>query len=75
MGGRHTGRTQIRPFVTEHLAREVRVDLTKKQVAHNGVSWTIRAPAGESTAEGTEGVAEAVFRGRRITSLRLGTRT
>ena len=74
-GGRHTGRTQIRPFVTEHLAREVRVDLTKKQVAHNSVSWTIRAPAGEGPADKTEGVAEAVFRGRQITSLRLGTRT
>ena len=74
-GGRHTGKTQIRPFVTEHLAREVRVDLTKKQVAHDGVAWTIRAPVGEGPTNRTEGVAEAVFRGRQITSLRLGTAT
>src|ERR687893_1150094 len=31
--GPYRGRGQIRPFVTEHLAEEVRVDLTKKQVA------------------------------------------
>ena len=71
--GRHTGRTQIRPFVTEHLTREVRVDLTKKQVAHDGVAWTVRAPAGDGPADRTEGVVEAVFRGEKIESLRLGT--
>jgi uncharacterized protein (TIGR02246 family) len=65
-GGRHTGRTQIRPFVTEHLAREVRVDLTRKQVAHNGVARTVRAPAGDEPANRAEGVAEAVFRGKEV---------
>jgi len=69
--GRHTGRTQIRPFVTEHLTREVRVDLAKKQVAHDGVTWTVRAPSGDGNR--TEGVVEAVFRGGEIESLRLST--
>jgi len=61
--------------VTEHLAREVRVDLTRKQVAHNGVTWTVRAPAGDGSANRVEGIAEAVFRGREIESLRLGAGT
>jgi len=71
-GGRHAGRRQIRSFVTEHMAREVRVDLTRKQVAHDGVAWTVRAPAGDEPANRAEGVAEAVFRGRKLKTLRLG---
>ena len=74
-GGRHTGRTEIRSFVTEHLAKEVRVDLTRKQIARNGVAWKVRAPTGNGSANRVEGVAEAVFRGREIASLRLGTET
>lgn len=73
-GGRHAGRAQVRAFVTDHLAREVRVDLTRKQVAHNGVAWTVRAPA-EGPADRAKGTAEAVFRGNEITSLRLGPAT
>jgi NTE family protein len=75
--GRYTGRAQIGSFVTQHLAGEVRIDLTKKQVAHNGVTWSVRTAAGEGSTDGTaprpEGVAEAVFRAGRIRSLRLGT--
>ena len=74
-GGRHTGRAQIRSFVTEHLAGEVRVDLTRKQVAHNGVAWTVRAPAAEGSANRAKGTAEAVFRGNEIASLRLDRAT
>ncbi len=73
--GRYTGRTQIRSFVTGHLTSEVYLDLTRKQVAHKGVTWTVRAPACDGSANRVEGIAEAVFRGRQITSLRLGTRT
>jgi NTE family protein len=74
-GGRHKGSTQVRAFVTEHLAREIRVDLTRKQVAHNGVAWTVRAPAGDSSTNRAEGLAEAVFRDGKIESLRLGAAT
>jgi NTE family protein len=75
--GRYTGRAQIGSFVTQHLAGEVRIDLTKKQVAHNGVTWSVSKAAGEGSTDGTaprpEGLAEAVFRAGRIRSLRLGT--
>jgi NTE family protein len=73
--GRYSGRSRIGTFVTDHLAREVRVDLTRKQVAQNGVSWSVRTPAGDGSADRVEGVAEAVFRGREIVSLHLGAAT
>ena len=74
-GGRHEGRARIRSFVTEHLAREVRVDLTSKQIAQNGVSWKVRTPAGDDASNRVQGVAEVVFRGSEIESLRLGAAT
>ena len=71
--GPHKGRAQRRSFVTEHMAEEVRVDLTKKQVARNEVAWTVRALAGDESANNrVEGVAEAEFRGRKLKALRLG---
>jgi NTE family protein len=70
-GGPCKGRAQIRPYVAEHLAEEVRVDLTKKQVARDGVAWTVRAITGEESANQVEGVAEAGFRGRKIKTFRL----
>src|SRR5215216_4249305 len=70
--GPYKGRAQIRPFVVEHLAEEVRVDLTKKQVARNEVAWTVRALGGDEPANNqVDGVAEAEFRGRKIKALRL----
>src|SRR5215217_3442754 len=74
--GPYRGRGQIRPFVADHLAEEVRVDLTKKQVARNGVAWTIGLLRGEESANRVEGVAEAEFREGKIKTLRLsgGTR-
>ena len=62
--GRYSGRPGIRAFVTEHLARDVRVDLTKKQIAQNGVTWKVRTPVGDGSGNRVSGVAEAVFRGR-----------
>ena len=73
--GRYSGRTQIRSFVTEHLAREVRVDLTSKQIAQNGVAWKVKMPAGDDPANRARGVAEVVFRGSEIESLYLGATT
>ena len=61
----------IRSFVTEHLAEEVRVDLTKKQVARNGVGWTIGLLRSEEPANRVEGVAEVEIRGGKIKTLRL----
>jgi NTE family protein len=73
--GQHRGKTRIRSFVTEHLARDVRVDLTRKQIAQDGVAWKVRTPAGDGQVDRAEGVAEAVFRGDQIESLHLGTAT
>src|SRR5215212_2242963 len=74
--GPYQGRAQIRPFVTEHLAEEFRVDLTKKQVARNEVAWTVRALGGDEPANNrVDGVAEAEFRGRKIKALRLRSGT
>ena len=71
-GRPYKGRAQILPFVAEHLAEQVRVDLTKKQVARDGVAWTVRVLTGDGSANRVEGVAEAEFQGRKIKSLRLG---
>ena len=70
--GPYKRRAQIRPFVAEHLAQEVRVDLTKKQVARDRVAWTVRVLTDDEHATRGEGVAEAEFRGRKIKALRLG---
>jgi hypothetical protein len=51
------------------------VDLTKKQIAQNGVAWKVRTSAGTEPEDRVAGVAEAVFRGSEIESLRLGSAT
>jgi hypothetical protein len=61
--------------VADHLAEEVRVDLTKKQVARNGVAWTIGLLRGEGPANRVEGVAEAEFREGKIKTLHLSAGT
>jgi NTE family protein len=68
------GREEIRPFVLEHLAREVRVDTTKKQVAGNRVTWTVRASRGDPETR-IEGIAEAEFRRGKIKAFELGSGT
>src|SRR5215216_1978342 len=69
--GSYNGKARIRSFLTEYLAEEVRIDLTKKQVARNGVSWTARAATGEEPTNRAEGVVEAEFRQGKIKALRL----
>ena len=59
-------------FVTEYLAEEVRVDLTKKQVARNGAAWKVWAVTDDKPANsGEEGVVEARFHEGKVKSLRL----
>jgi NTE family protein len=70
--GAYKGRPRIRSFVTEYLAEEVRMDLTRKQVAHNGVAWAIRTVTGDKPANREEGFVEAQFLEGKIKSLRLG---
>ncbi len=69
--GPYKGRARVRSFVTEYLAEEVRMDLTKKQVARNWVAWTVRADTGGKPGTRAGGVVEAEFREGKIKTLRL----
>jgi NTE family protein len=69
--GAYKGRARIRSFVTEYLAEELRMDLTKKQVARNGVAWTVRTVTGDEPANRAEGLVEAPFLEGKIKALRL----
>jgi NTE family protein len=68
--GPYRGRSQIGRFVARHLAQEVTIDLTRKQVARDTVTWTVRFSRGRGTR--VDGPAQAVFAGNTVTSLRLG---
>jgi NTE family protein len=70
--GSHRGKRQIRNFVAEHLAGNIRMDLTKKQVARNGIAWTVRLLEGDGSHDRSEAVVEAQFRDGKIKALRLG---
>ena len=69
--GPYNGKARIRSFLTEYLAEEIRMDLTKKQVARNGVAWTIRAATSDEPTNRAEGVVEAEFWEGKIKALRL----
>lgn len=69
--GPYRGRARIRSFVTEYLAEEVRLDLTKKQVARDGVAWTVRAATGDGPANAVDGVVRAEFQEGKIRALHL----
>jgi NTE family protein len=70
--GAYKGRARIRSFVTEFLAEELRMDLTRKQVARNGVGWAVRTVTGDEPAKRAEGLVEAQFLQGKIKFLRLG---
>ena len=73
--GRYKGRARIRSFVTEYLAEGLRMDLTRKQVARNGVGWAVRIVRGDEPANRAEGLVEAQFVKGKIKALRLGDGT
>jgi NTE family protein len=73
--GAYKGRARIRSFMTEYLAEELRMDLTRKQVARNGVGWAVRTVTGDEPASRAEGLVEAQFLEGKITFLRLGDGT
>jgi len=62
----------VRNFVADYLAQNIRVDPTRKQVARNGVAWTVRAPASNGSPNRTMGVAEVEFGEGGVKVLRLG---
>ncbi len=65
------GLSEIRRFVNDHLTDDVTVDLNHKQIAGNRVTWTVRVQGRDRKAP-AQGVAQAVFRDRRVISFRLG---
>jgi NTE family protein len=71
-GGIHKGTREVREFVADILARGVSVDPTRKQVARNGVAWTVRLPADADSPGRRMGIVEAEFQGGSIIALRLG---
>lgn len=63
------GAEHVRRFLREHFGGGLAIDLTRKQVAGNRVTWTARADA-----DAMPGAVRAEFRDGRITSLELGGR-
>jgi NTE family protein len=69
--GSHRGSGQVYRFVQEQLSAGVRMDLTRKLVARERVTWTLRT-RGNGAGPDLHGQAEAEFRGGKVVSLRLG---
>jgi NTE family protein len=64
-----------RPFLRERLTEGMTVDATRKQVARDRVTWTVRTAAdagAEDAGRRVRGRVEARFSAGRITSLRIG---
>ncbi len=68
--GPYRGRRLIRRFVVNNLAKELTVDLTRKQVARDKVAWTVRFQRDHGIR--VQGPAEAVFDGQQVATLRFG---
>jgi NTE family protein len=69
--GRLRGKRPIGRFVREHLTTDLHIDPTRKQVARDRVTWTVRAYRDDPTRR-VQGRAEVELRAGRITALRLG---
>jgi len=65
------GSGPARQFVREQLSAGVRPDLTRKLIAQERVTWTLRR-RDEQAGTDLSGQAQAQFRDGKITSLRLG---
>jgi NTE family protein len=65
------GRQRIGRFVRQHLTTSLHLDPTRKQVAGDRVTWTVRAWR-DDPAERVQGLAEAELRDGKVVALRLG---
>ena len=65
------GRQRIGRFVRQHLTTDLHLDPTRKQVAGDRVTWTVRAYR-DDPAERVQGLAEAELRHGKVVALRLG---
>ena len=64
------GGSDVIAFIDEYLSTAV-IDLTRKQVARDGVAWTVKTSSNDSGGR-ARGRAEVTLTGGRITSLKLG---
>lgn len=74
--GPSRGPEAARPFLREHLTGMIRVDRTRKQIARDRVTWTVRiqratSDAGDTTRDQIRGRVETQFDKGKIVSLRL----
>jgi len=60
----------VKLFVTERLASGVQVDLTRKQVATDKVTWQVRSTTDDG--ERLRGQVEARFTAGKVARIRLG---
>jgi NTE family protein len=68
------GREAVREFLDDHFASTVCMDLSRKQVVRDQVTWIANGQVGPGS-EDVEGRCEVTFRGERATELRLGSAT
>jgi NTE family protein len=69
--GTSRGVEPVRAFVERHLAGNVVIDLTRKQVTQDYVAWTVRTQRG-FRGDVVRGVARAEFHEGKITALQIG---
>jgi NTE family protein len=68
--GSRRGLEEIRSFLVESHMHDLTLDLTRKQVARDTVSWTVGLDQ-DGPGRRIEGRVEAQFRGRKVVILRL----
>jgi NTE family protein len=61
--------TSVGEWLAVRLARDVQVDLTRKQIAGDRVTWTVRTT--DRSGARTSGLVEARFAGGKVTSVRV----
>lgn len=71
--GPSRGASHVSDFIDEHLSSAI-IDVTRKQVARDRVTWAVKTPSKDSGAH-TRGRAEIALTAGRITSLTLGPST
>ena len=64
------GISHVNAFIAEHLSSTT-VDLTRKQVARERVTWTVKTSA-DASGPRARAVAQIALSAGRITSLKLG---
>ena len=63
-------RQRIARFVSSQLTKLVTIDLSRKQIAGDTVTWTVRFNRGRGPR--VDGPAQAVFAGNAVVTLHLG---